>query len=135
MGVRILTVVAVLVSAVVHLYLWLDGVREQGTVGRLFVVNVVAGLAIAVALLVWRSWVPPFLSVGFGATTLLAFVISATVGLFGIVASWDTWYAWLAALSEVVAVVGGLVLLMPWLSRWTSGRRQHHTPVGGAHLH
>lgn len=135
MGVRILTAAAVLVSAVVHLYLWFDGVRDQGTVGQLFVVNVVAGVAIAGALLVWRSWVPAFLSVGFGATTLLAFVISATVGLFGIVASWDTWYAWLAALAEVVAVVGGLVLLAPWLSRWTSGRRQHHPPVGGAHLH
>ncbi len=133
MGVRMVTVVAVVVSAVVHLWLWFDGVRDQGTVGQLFVVNVVAGAVIAVMLLVWReSWLPPFLAVGFGASTLLAFVISASVGLFGIVASWDTWYAWLAAVSEVVAVVGGLVLLSPWLSRV---RGQHDPTVGGAHLH
>ena len=59
MGVRILTAAAVLVSAVVHLYLWFDGVRDQGTVGQLFVVNVVAGVAIAAALLAWRTWCRP----------------------------------------------------------------------------
>ena len=42
--------VAVVVSALVHLYLWFDGVKDQGTVGTLFVVNVVAGLVIAVML-------------------------------------------------------------------------------------
>ena len=73
--------------------LWFDGVKDQGTVGALFVVNVVAGLAIAVMLLRWRSWVPLFLLVGFGAATLGCFLISATVGLFGIHTGWS-WYAW-----------------------------------------
>lgn len=133
MGMRVIAVVAVLVSAAVHLYLWFDGVREQGTVGQLFVVNVVAGVVIAAMLWWWRDhWLPAFLTVGFGASTLAAFIISATVGLFGIVASWGTWYAWLAAVSEVVAVVAGVVLLLPWLSR---AGREHHSPVRGAHLH
>ena len=130
MGVRIVAAVAVVVSAVVHLYLWFDGVRDQGTVGQLFVVNVVAGAVIAVLLFTWRSWVPPLLTIGFGATTLMAFLVSTTVGLFGIEAGWS-WYAWLAAVSEVVAMVAGAVLFLPWLS----GRGgQHDTPVGGAHL-
>ena len=99
---------AVVVSAVVHLYLWFDGVKDQGTVGALFVVNVVAGLVIAVMLLRWRHWIPLFLLAGFGATTFGAFLIAVNGTLFGIHTDWS-WYAWVAAVSEVVAVVVGVV--------------------------
>lgn len=92
------------VSAIVHLYLWFDGVKDQGTVGALFVVNVLAGLVIAVLLLRWQHWVPLLLLAGFGASTLGAFLISVSVGLFGIQTGWS-WYAWLAAVSEIAAVV------------------------------
>ena len=104
MNTRLLGAFAAVVSAVVHLYLWFDGVKDQGTVGALFVVNVVAGLAIAVMLVRWRHWIPLFLLAGFGAATLGAFLISATVGLFGIETGWS-WYAWLAAAAEVLAVL------------------------------
>lgn len=97
-------VAAALVSAAVHLYLWFDGVKDQGTVGALFVVNVVAGVAIAVLLLRWRSWVPLFLLAGFGATTLAAFLVAVNGSLFGIHTGWS-WYAWLAAVAEIAAVV------------------------------
>jgi hypothetical protein len=107
MTIRLIAAGAVLVSAAVHLYLWLNGVREQGTVGQLFVVNVVAGVVIAVMLVAWRSWVPPFLAAGFGASTLGAFVISSTVGLFGIHTTWEGFYVWAAAVSEGVAIVAG----------------------------
>lgn len=132
MGMRFLAVAAVLVSAVVHLYLWFDGVRDQGTVGQLFVLNVVAGVVIAGLLLWWRDhWLPPFLTVGFGASTLAAFIISATVGLYGVEAGWS-WYAGVAAASEIVAMLAGAALLIPWLS---GEGREHDTPVGGTHLH
>jgi hypothetical protein len=94
------------VSAAVHLYLWFDGVKDQGTVGALFVVNVFAGAVIALLLLRWRHWIPLFLLAGFGAATFGAFLMSASVGLFGIHTGWS-WYAWLAAGAEVVAVVCG----------------------------
>lgn len=97
---------AAVVSAAIHLYLWFDGVKDQGTVGALFVVNVVAGLVIAAMLLRWQHWLPLFLLAGFGASTLGAFLISATAGLFGIHTGWS-WYAWLAAASEVLAVLCG----------------------------
>ena len=106
MRTRLLGALAAVVSAAVHLYLWFDGVKDQGVVGGLFVVNVVAGVAIAALLMRWRHWIPLFLLVGFGATTLGAFVIATTAGLFGIHTSW-TWYAWLAAASEVMAVLCG----------------------------
>lgn len=99
---------AAVVSAVVHLYLWFDGVKDQGTVGALFVVNVLAGLVIALLLLRWAHWIPFFLLAGFGATTLAAFLIAANGSLFGIHTGWS-WYAWVAAVSEVIAVVAGVV--------------------------
>jgi hypothetical protein len=109
---RAVACVAVLVSAALHLWLWFDGVRDQDVIGELFLVNVVAGVVIAVLLVRWRHWVPPFLAAGFGASTLGAFVISSTVGLFGIETSWDSWYVWAAAISEVVAILTGLGALV-----------------------
>jgi len=108
MKIRVIAAVAVLVSAVVHLYLWFDGVKDQGTVGALFVVNVVAGIAIAALLVAWRDWAPLFLAAGFGAATIAAFLISATVGLFGIQTGWS-WYAWLAFAAELAAIALGVV--------------------------
>jgi hypothetical protein len=104
MNPRAVGAVAAIVSALVHLYLWLHGVKDQGVVGALFVVNVVAGLVIAWLVLRWRHWIPLFLLAGFGATTFGAFLIAVTAGLFGIHTDWS-WYAWLAAISEIVAVV------------------------------
>lgn len=93
------------------MYLWFDGVKDQGTVGALFVVNVVAGVVIAIMLVRWHHWIPLVLLAGFGACTLGAFSIAATAGLFGIHTGWS-WYAWLAAIVEVVAVLCGLAALL-----------------------
>ncbi|MGH1562840.1 hypothetical protein [Mumia sp. DW29H23] len=133
MNIRIAAALAVLVSAVVHLWLWFDGVKDQGTVGALFVVNVVAGVVIAVLLVRWIHWIPLFLAAGFGVATLGAFLISASVGLFGVETGWS-WYAWVAAVSEVLAVVLAVVAAARegYLSR---GGTQHGGSVGTAHLH
>jgi hypothetical protein len=106
--VRAIGAAAAVVSAVVHLYLWFDGVKDQGTVGALFVVNVVAGFVIAGMVIRWRHWIPLFLLAGFGATTMGAFLIAVNGTLFGIHTSWS-WYAWLAAAAEIAAVVCALV--------------------------
>jgi hypothetical protein len=107
MRTRLIGALAALVSAAVHMYLWFDGVKDQGTVGALFVVNVLAGAVIAGLLLLWRHWIPLFLLAGFGASTLGAFLIATTAGLFGIHTGWS-WYAWLAAVSEVAAIICGV---------------------------
>ncbi|MCY4726526.1 hypothetical protein NYO98_09565 [Nocardioides sp. STR2] len=108
---RVLAATAVLVSAAVHLYLWLDFARDDDFLGPSFMLNAVAGAVIAVLLLVWRHWVPAFLALGFGASTLLAFVLATTVGLFGVTANWTGWAVWTAAAAEVVAIVAGARLL------------------------
>ena len=84
MWLRIVTAAAALVSAAVHLILWVDGYRDISVIGPAFLVNAVAGVVIAVLLVTWWHWLPAFLVAGFGASTLGAFVLSATVGLFGV---------------------------------------------------
>lgn len=111
MTVRMVAAAAVLVSAAVHLYLWLDGYREVDVIGPAFLLNAVGGAVIAVLLVAWRHWVPPLLALGFGLSTLGAFVVSATVGLFGVHERWVGWPVWTAAVSEAVAIVAGALLL------------------------
>lgn len=111
MDMRALAAASVLVSAAVHLYLWLDFAKDDDVLGPSFMLNAVAGAVIAVLLMVWRHWLPPFLAVGFGLSTLLAFVLATTVGLFGVTASWTGWAVWVAAVSEVVAAMAGARLL------------------------
>jgi hypothetical protein len=69
--------------------------------------NAVGGVVIAILLLRWRSWVPLLLAVGFGAATLGAFAFSVTVGLFGFQETLGGVSQWIAAVSEVVAIVAG----------------------------
>jgi hypothetical protein len=109
---RLVAAAAVLVSAAVHLYLWFHVFRHTDVIGPAFMLNAVGGAAIAVLLVVWRHWIPLLLAVGFGASTLGAFIIAATVGLFGVHEHWTTWEVWTAAAAEVVAMLAaGTVLL------------------------
>jgi hypothetical protein len=111
MTVRLIAVAAVLVSVYVHLKEWIDGYRHVHVIGPLFVVNVVAGVVIAVLLIAWRHWLSAFLTVGFGASTLGGFVIAAQWGLFGDHEKWQGPYIWTAAVAEAVAIAAGLYLL------------------------
>ena len=137
MYVRLVAAGAVLVSAAVHLKLWFDGFRDQDVVGPAFLLNAFGGLVIAVLLVTWRHWVPPLLAVGFGASTLGAFVVATTVGLFGLHEHWVGAYVWIAAVAEVVALVSGLVRRARDLpaNRTSSVQSQHRLSLGRLHLH
>jgi hypothetical protein len=135
MTMRMLAAAAVLVSAVVHLYLWFDGMRDADVVGPAFMLNAIGGAVIAVLLVTWRHWIPPFLALGFGVSTLTGFLIAATVGLFGVQESWTGWAVWTSAAAEVVAIVTGALLLLRDNPLRSRSQAQHHTPLGGAHLH
>ena len=106
---RALTAVAVLVSAPGHLNLWFDGFRTLSVIGPAFMLNAVGGAVIAALVVSWRHWLPLLLAAGFGASTLGAFLISATVGLFGVHEQWRGVPVWAAAVSEVVAIVAAVL--------------------------
>ena len=104
MKTRLIAALAVLVSAGVHLYMWSNGVKHQ-SVGPAFLLNFAGGVVIAVLLITWQHWLPLLLAVGFGLSTLGAFTIAATVGLFGVHDHWTGGYVWTAIISEVCAIV------------------------------
>ena len=135
MWIRIVGAAAVLVSAAVHLYLWFNGFRDLSVIGPAFLLNAVGGAVIAVLLATWRSWVPALLTAGFGVSTLGAFIVSATVGLFGLHEQWVGWPVWTAAVAEVVAIVVGALLLVRDLPASSAGQLQHRTPFRRADLH
>jgi hypothetical protein len=112
MKLRMLAAAAVLVSAAIHLHLWFDVFRHTDVVGPAFMVNAIGGTIIAVLLVTWRHWIPLLFTIGFGASTLGAFIIAATVGLYGVHEHWTGWEVWTAATSEVIAIMSaGTVLL------------------------
>ena len=129
MTARIIAAIAVLVSAYVHLYEWLNGMRHVHVIGPLFVVNIVSGVVIAVLLVTWKHWLAPFLAFGFGATTLAGFAIATTsAGLFGDHEKWQGSYIWAAAIAEAVTVLAALFSLSRELL--TEPEREHSTVAG-----
>jgi hypothetical protein len=108
MKTRAIAAAAVFLSAVVHVSLWFAGYNDVAVIGPAFLLNAVAGVVIAILLLRWSNWIPLLLAVGFGAATLGAFILSVTVGLFGFEESGGGLSQWIAAVSEVVAVVAGV---------------------------
>jgi hypothetical protein len=111
MRMRALAAAGVLVSGAVHFKLYFDWAHENDRVGPAFLLNAAGGLVIAVLLMSWQHWIPPLLAVGFGVSTLAAFVTAATVGLFGVSEAWTGWAVWTAAVSELVALGAGLSVL------------------------
>lgn len=135
MRLRVLAAAGVLVSAAVHLKLWLDGFRDLPVIGPAFLLNAVGGLVIAVLLVTWRHWIPLVLALGFGISTLGAYLISATVGLFGVHEVWTGVWVVTAEVSEVVAIVTSVLALRkerPWPS---PGQSQHRLGLRRAHFH
>jgi len=129
MTARFIAAIAVLVSAYVHLYEWLNGMRHVHVIGPLFVVNIVSGVVIAVLLVTWKHWLAPFLAFGFGATTLAGFAIATTsAGLFGDHEKWQGSYIWVAAIAEAVTVLAALFSLSRELL--TEPEREHSTVAG-----
>ena len=103
---------AVLASAAIHGWLWLDGMRSVHVIGPAFLVNVVSGVGIAILLVRWRHWMSGALAAGFGLTTLGAFTLASTVGLFGTHERWAGFYVFGAATVECLAIVLGAALVL-----------------------
>lgn len=76
-----------------------------------------------------------YLARGFDLSTLSAFLISTTVALFGVNATWEGGAVWTASTEEVVAVVTGVLLPLDDNPLRSRGQLQHHTPVGRTNLH
>lgn len=70
-------------TAAIHLDLYLTGYRSIPTIGWLFLLQIITGFALAVAVLVARSQLIAAAGAGFALATLGGYLLSASVGLFG----------------------------------------------------
>lgn len=109
----------VFTSAVVHLVLWFQGYRDIDVIGPLFLLNAAGGAVLAAAILVWRHWLPLLGGIGFGVLTLTSYLLSATVGFFGVLSPFE--FAGVAeivaAMADIMAIVGSGAAL--WRERST----------------
>ena len=112
MTLRYVAAVAVLASVAIHLTLWFQGMRSVHVIGPAFLVNVAAGIVIAVLLVRWRHPGAGVLAACFGMGTLGAFTLASTIGLFGDHERWEGFSVFAAATVEILAVVVGLAILL-----------------------
>ena len=87
---RILSAVLLLATGGIHLYLALNGFG--GFLGVMFILNAVAGLVLAIAMVASRGrmlQLATVLSLLFLIATLGALLLALTVGLFGIHEDWN----------------------------------------------
>ncbi|TDD83371.1 hypothetical protein E1202_25670 [Saccharopolyspora karakumensis] len=109
---RALVALGLLGSAWVHWVVWQDWAKDMAVVGPSFLVNVVAGVVIAIAVLVWRSPLPAIAAIGFGLATLAAYTLSLTVGFFGVQEQFATSEEAWGVITELGCVVFGTALLL-----------------------
>ena len=87
---RILSALFLLAAGGIHLYLALNGVG--GVLGVLFILNFVAGLALAIGVVALRGRLMRWaivLGLLFMLATLGSLLLALTIGLFGISTAWD----------------------------------------------
>ena len=110
---RSLAAVLLLAGGIVHFNLWNSGYRHIPKIGPLFIANFVASIALAVAVLVSRRASVTLAGIAFAAGSLVALVLSRTVGVFGFTETIWTTQAIKTLASEAGAIVTlGAVLTM-----------------------
>jgi hypothetical protein len=90
----------------IHLHLWQEGYRQIPTNGPLFLLDAVAGFALAAVLLVWPRPLAGLLAAGYTASTLGALIISLSVGLFGFRESTSASFVTESLTIESITVLG-----------------------------
>jgi hypothetical protein len=89
----------------VHWYLWHLGYKDIPTDGPFFLVDAIAAALLGVLLLAWPRALAGLASAGFVASTIVALVISLSVGLFGFRESISASYVVESLVLESVAVL------------------------------
>jgi hypothetical protein len=90
-------------SAVLHLELWADGYRDISVIGPLFLVQGIACIVLAVAVVAFRWLALIAVGAGAGVVTAVGLLISAHGGLFGYTESLSVPYATLSLAVEFTA--------------------------------
>jgi hypothetical protein len=129
--VRVIAAALVLVGGGIHLKLYNDGYKDfpNHNLGRSFLLNVIASVVVAVAIVVWRNPLALLAGILLLDGTLFAFGLARTsIGIFGFT---ETGFnpspeAALAVIVEIAAAVL-LIGLLAWQWRPTGTRRSAAT--------
>ena len=96
-------------SGVIHLMLWSDGYKDISVIGPLFLVQGIASIVLAVAIVAFRWLALIVAGAVAGVATAVGLLLTASVGLFGYVESLSVPYA---VLSLAVEFTAAFVLLV-----------------------
>jgi hypothetical protein len=107
-------------SGLIHLHLWDIAYRHVKTLDQLFLVQVVAALVLAVALLVTRRLIVVLASLLLMAGTIVGFLLARSVGIFGFKLTFSSGLSNTVLIIEIVAVV---LLAITGLVMWRRGAR------------
>lgn len=88
-------------SAAIHLHLWAAGYRDVATIGPLFLVQGIVGVALGLAVIGLRRWALVATGAAYMVASIVGFLLADTVGLFGFVDSFVAPYAGMAFGVEV----------------------------------
>ena len=106
-------------SAVIHLELWADGYKDISVIGPLFLIQAIAGIILAVAIVAFRWLVLLAAGAVAGLATAAGLLLSVYDGLFGYTESLSVPYAVLSLAVEftaafvLLAAAGMLALAAP----------------------
>ena len=109
-------------SGVIHLQLWSEGYRSISVIGPLFLIQGIASIVLAVALVAFRRLVLLAAGAVLAAATAAGLLLSAGIGLFGYNESLAVPYAETSLVVEftgaaVLAAAAAIVLAAPLLRR------------------
>lgn len=114
-GLRVVAAGLLVWIGYIHWFLWHEGYKYVPTSGPFFLVDAIAAVLLAVALLAWPRAITGIASAGFVAGTIAALVISLWIGLFGfhesISASFVVQSLWLESITVVLLVAWSLIAL------------------------
>jgi hypothetical protein len=107
-------------SGAIHLQLWAMSYRAIPTIGPLFLLQGIAGVVLALLLLLWRRLLVVVAGAGFMVATIGGLLVSVHFGLFGFM---DTLAAPYAGLSLVLESAGAVVLAVVGIALVLGRRR------------
>jgi hypothetical protein len=92
-------------SGLIHLHLWDIAYRHVKTLDQLFLVQVIAALVLALALLVSRRLLVVLASLLLMAGTIAGFLLARSVGIFGFKLTFTSGLANTVVIIEIAAVI------------------------------
>jgi hypothetical protein len=120
---RLLAAVFLLVGGIVHYNLWRGGYRAIPKIGPLFLANFVGSIALAGAVMISRRVSVAFAGIAFAVGSLVALILSRTVGVFGFTET--IWNA--PALKTLTSEIAAIVTLA--IAAAVQLRATHHTAL------